>query len=116
MVRNIGRRPMPNTFTARVADIEFLGSFCRVGLALNGGDPVLVADFSINVVRDLSIEEDKEMLDRAAAGAPARLSARAATTRVQRVARDGASADRDRPQRTAAASPRPVAGSIATTC
>ena len=47
---------------ARVADVEFLGSFCRVGLALNGGDPALVADFSINVVRDLSIEEGKQML------------------------------------------------------
>ena len=52
----------PNTFMARVADVEFLGSFCRVGLALNGGDPALVADFSINVVRDLSIEEGKQML------------------------------------------------------
>jgi iron(III) transport system ATP-binding protein len=51
-----------NTFMARVADVEFLGSFCRVGLALNGGEPELVADFSINVVRDLSIEEGKRML------------------------------------------------------
>jgi hypothetical protein len=33
-----------------------------VGLAINGGDPALVADFSINVVRDLAIEVGKEML------------------------------------------------------
>ena len=52
----------PNAFPARVTDVEFLGSFCRVGLALNGGDPAFVADFSINVVRDLSIEEGKKML------------------------------------------------------
>jgi iron(III) transport system ATP-binding protein len=52
----------PNTFTARVAEIEFLGSFCRVGLAIDGADPTLVADFSINVVRDLAIAEGKQML------------------------------------------------------
>ena len=52
----------PNTFMARVADVEFLGSFCRVGLAINGSDSALVADFSINVVRDLLIEENKELL------------------------------------------------------
>ena len=52
VVRNIVAS-MPNSFRARVAEIEFLGSFCRVGLAINGGDPALVADFSINVVRDL---------------------------------------------------------------
>jgi hypothetical protein len=47
---------------ARVDDVEFLGSFCRVGLALDGSDSTLVADFSINVVRDLLIEEGKQML------------------------------------------------------
>ena len=60
VVRNIVAST-PNTFPARVAEIEFLGSFCRVGLAINGGDPALVADFSINVVRDLAIEEGKEI-------------------------------------------------------
>jgi iron(III) transport system ATP-binding protein len=60
VVRNIGPAT-PNTFDARVAEIEFLGSFCRVGLAINGGDPALVADFSINAVRDLSIVEGKVM-------------------------------------------------------
>jgi iron(III) transport system ATP-binding protein len=60
VIRNIGPAT-PNTFSARVAEIEFLGSFCRVGLAMNGGDPALVADFSINAVRDLSIAEGKVM-------------------------------------------------------
>ncbi|MCK6451569.1 MAG: putative 2-aminoethylphosphonate ABC transporter ATP-binding protein [Alphaproteobacteria bacterium] len=60
VVRNIAPST-PNTFTARVAEIEFLGSFCRVGLAVNGGDPALLADFSINAVRDLGIAEGKEM-------------------------------------------------------
>ena len=56
------RRPRRPTRSRRaIAEIEFLGSFCRVGLALNGGDPALVADFSINVVRDLAIDEGKEM-------------------------------------------------------
>ena len=60
VVRNIGPAT-PNAFSARVAEIEFLGSFCRVGLAVNGGDPSLVADFSINAVRDLAIAEGKVM-------------------------------------------------------
>jgi iron(III) transport system ATP-binding protein len=60
VVRNIVAATL-NTFPARVTDIEFLGSFCRVGLAINGGAPSLVADFSINVVRDLSIVEGKEL-------------------------------------------------------
>ena len=61
VVRNISMST-PNAFQARIAEIEFLGSFCRVGLAINGGGPALVADFSINTVRDLSIDEGKEML------------------------------------------------------
>ena len=61
VVRNISAST-PNAFPARIAEIEFLGSFCRVGLALNGGGPALVADFSINTVRDLAIDEGKEML------------------------------------------------------
>jgi iron(III) transport system ATP-binding protein len=51
-----------NAFPTRVSEIEFLGSFCRVGLAINGGTTALVADFSINVVRDLAIDAGKEML------------------------------------------------------
>ena len=51
----------PNTFNVRVAEVEFLGSFCRVGLSIDGAKPALLADFSINVVRDLAIAEGKEM-------------------------------------------------------
>jgi iron(III) transport system ATP-binding protein len=53
---------MPNTFAVRVADVEFLGAFCRAKLAVNGGEAPLVADFSINVMRDLGVEVGKEML------------------------------------------------------
>ncbi len=42
--------------------MEFLGSFCRVGLSINGGKSALLADFSINTVRDLSITEGMDML------------------------------------------------------
>ena len=51
-----------NTCSVRVVDIEFLGAFCRVGLATSGDKPALVADFSINVVRDLSVVEGMELL------------------------------------------------------
>jgi iron(III) transport system ATP-binding protein len=52
----------PNSFGARVADIEFLGSFCRIGLALDGADDApLLADFSINLVRDLDIREGMDL-------------------------------------------------------
>jgi iron(III) transport system ATP-binding protein len=62
VVRNVDANA-DNTFAVRVAEMEFLGSFCRVGLALNGNDkPSLLADFSINTVRDLSITEGMQML------------------------------------------------------
>ena len=62
VVRNV-QPAMPNSLQVRVADIEFLGAFCRVGLAIDGdaGKPALVADFSINVVRDLSIVEGMDL-------------------------------------------------------
>jgi iron(III) transport system ATP-binding protein len=60
VVRNISAET-PNSFPTRVAEMEFLGSFCRVGLTLNGGTTALLADFSINVVRDLAIDQGKEM-------------------------------------------------------
>ena len=53
---------MPNAFAVRVADVEFLGAFCRAELAVNGGEAPIVADFSINVMRDLGVEVGKEML------------------------------------------------------
>ena len=52
-----------NAFSVRIADVEFLGAFCRIKLAMNGSDaPAIVADFSINLVRDLGIEVGKNML------------------------------------------------------
>ena len=52
----------PNSVEVQVSDIEFLGSFCRVGLALGDDTPALVADFSINVVRDLEIRQGQTLL------------------------------------------------------
>jgi iron(III) transport system ATP-binding protein len=53
---------MPNTLAVRVADVEFLGAFCRAKLAVEGGEAPIVADFSINVMRDLAIDVGKDML------------------------------------------------------
>ncbi len=61
VVRNVDAAA-ENTFAVRVVEMEFLGSFCRVGLALKGDKPALLADFSINTVRDLSIRDGMEML------------------------------------------------------
>ncbi len=61
VVRNVSANA-ENTFAVRVAEIEFLGSFCRVGLSMNGDKPALLADFSINTVRDLSIIEGMDIL------------------------------------------------------
>ena len=60
VVRNVAAQA-ENSFAVRVAEMEFLGSFCRVGLAINGDPPALLADFSINTVRDLSITEGMEL-------------------------------------------------------
>jgi iron(III) transport system ATP-binding protein len=51
-----------NTFTARVGALEFLGSFCRADLHPGEGQPTLLADFSINLVRDLRITEGMDLL------------------------------------------------------
>ena len=61
VVRNVAAGGA-NTCSVRVVDIEFLGAFCRVGLSTGGDKPSLVADFSINVVRDLSVVEGMELL------------------------------------------------------
>ncbi len=60
VVRNV-TAGAANTFTVRVAEIEFLGAFCRVGLRIDGDACALVADFSINTVRDLSITEGMQL-------------------------------------------------------
>ena len=61
VVRNVAPGT-PNSAEVRVTDIEFLGSFCRVGLAPAGNAPALLADFSINVVRDLGISPGQSLL------------------------------------------------------
>lgn len=60
-VRNVDAKSA-NTLSVRVAEIEFLGSFCRVELTLGDNQPALLADFSINTVRDLSIAEGMNLL------------------------------------------------------
>ena len=84
------------------------------GLRINGGDPALVADFSINVVRDLLIEEGKEML---IALPPERLRVfpRAPTDAVSARWPDGGTPHRGRGRRRRLPR-RPAAGSIATIC
>ena len=53
---------MPNSLAVRVVDVEFLGAFCRAKLEVDGGEAPIVADFSINVMRDLAIDVGKDML------------------------------------------------------
>ena len=48
-----------NVFAARIADLEFLGSFYRARLTPPDNGIEFSADFSINAVRDLSLEPDK---------------------------------------------------------
>jgi len=59
-VRNVGA-DTPNAIAVRIDDIEFLGAFCRVTLAVAGGEAPIVADFSINVMRDLHVELGQEI-------------------------------------------------------
>jgi iron(III) transport system ATP-binding protein len=49
-----------NVLAARIEALEFLGSFCRGSLRLDG-DIDLVCDFSINAVRDLGLEAGKSL-------------------------------------------------------
>jgi iron(III) transport system ATP-binding protein len=45
-----------NVLQARIANLEFLGSFCRAELRLDMAEPLeLAADFSINAMRDLNL-------------------------------------------------------------
>ena len=47
----------PNAFTASVAELEFLGSSLRVGLAGGALDgQTLTADLSVNLMRELELE------------------------------------------------------------
>ena len=52
----------PNSFEATVEDLEFLGSFYRANLIAPGaGKTEILADFSINLVRDLAVKEGKSI-------------------------------------------------------
>ena len=45
-----------NRLTIEVADLDFVGSFCRASLkGVNAPDVALVADFSSNLIRDLGV-------------------------------------------------------------
>ena len=47
-----------NSFEVRIAGLEFLGSFYRATLqAARLGDMEIIADFSINEVRDMTLDE-----------------------------------------------------------
>ena len=61
VVRNV-RAGAANTAEVKVTHIEFLGSFCRVSLGLGEQPAALLADFSINVVRDLAISQGQTLL------------------------------------------------------
>lgn len=61
VVRNVSAGGA-NTVAVKVTDIEFLGAFCRVVLTLSDGVSKVLGDFSINVVRDLAVEEGMELL------------------------------------------------------
>jgi iron(III) transport system ATP-binding protein len=52
----IARSTSANTVPALVQEIEFLGAFCRVSLAVAGaGDAPILADFSANMMADLNL-------------------------------------------------------------
>jgi iron(III) transport system ATP-binding protein len=52
----------PNRLDATIADLEFLGSFCRATLALDDAPAAaLLADFSINLVRDLELGKGQRL-------------------------------------------------------
>jgi len=49
-----------NTIEVHIEDMEFLGTFYRANLAVNGpSSPKLMADFSMNAARDLELEPGK---------------------------------------------------------
>ena len=51
-----------NVFQATITELEFLGSFYRASLTTSGEEPIeFQADFSVNLVRDVGIEEGKSL-------------------------------------------------------
>jgi iron(III) transport system ATP-binding protein len=60
-VRNIDNAT-PNKLATRVANLNFLGSFCRAHLTPEAAPNVaILADFSINLMRDLSVAEGQSL-------------------------------------------------------
>jgi iron(III) transport system ATP-binding protein len=59
-IRNVAAG-QDNTMKVRIDHMEFLGSFCRAELIVDGGRH-LMADFSINAMRDLSLEAGQEIV------------------------------------------------------
>jgi len=53
----------PNSLRVKVSTLDFLGAFCRATLKPESGDtPEFVADFSINLMRDMGVGEGKDMI------------------------------------------------------
>ncbi len=60
-VRNLGQFKAKK-FQMSIRDVEFLGSFCRVTLDVEGDkDAELVADFSINLMRDFNLKHGAKL-------------------------------------------------------
>ena len=52
-----------NAFAATVHEMEFLGSFYRASLSAGSvDDATFVADFSVNLVRDVGVEEGMTLM------------------------------------------------------
>ena len=51
-----------NAIEVRVADLEFLGAFCRARLLTRAGDVPILADFSANLMRDMRVAQGSEFL------------------------------------------------------
>jgi iron(III) transport system ATP-binding protein len=60
-VRNLDATT-PNLLPVQIQGLDFLGSFCRATLKpVSGGGSDIVADFSINLIRDLNLEVGKRL-------------------------------------------------------
>jgi iron(III) transport system ATP-binding protein len=59
-VRNVGPAT-PNRIGVTIAALDFLGPFCRVTLKPEADGAPIVADFSINLMRDLGVAEGQRL-------------------------------------------------------
>ena len=50
---------VPNRLSVQVAELDFVGAFCRASLHADG--VALVADFSSNLIRDLGVEQGRSL-------------------------------------------------------